>query len=101
MVTRFLVLRIVLGLMCVAFAHLLGRSLARSSRAARRGLGPASWALRTLLAGAAITWRAGLDALTALVYLLAAIAAATGYYLERRPPKPPEDLTKQMFADRE
>lgn len=97
MVTRFLVLRIVLGLMCVAFAHMLGRSLAKRNRAARRGLGPGSWAVRTLLAGAAITWRAGIDALAATVYALAIAAAGAGFFLERRPPKPPEDLTKQMF----
>lgn len=99
MVTRFLVLRIVLGLMCVVFAHLLGRSLAKRSRASRRGLGPASWAIRTLLAGAAITWRAGVDALAATVYVLAAVGAGAGFYLERRPPKPPEDLTSQMFPN--
>lgn len=99
MVTRFLVLRIVLGLMCVAFAHLLGRSLARRGRAVRRGLGPASWALRTLLAAAAITWRAGIDGLATTVYVVAAVAGGAGFYLERRPPKPPEDLTKKMFPD--
>lgn len=99
MLTRFLILRIVLGLMCVAFAYLLGRALARRGHVARRGLGPASWAVRTLLAGGAITWRAGIDALAAGVYALAAVAAGTGFYLARRPRKPPEDLTKQMFPE--
>ncbi len=87
--------------MCVVFAHLLGRSLARSKAVARRGLGPASWALRTLLAGAAITWRTGVDRLAAAVYVLSGAAAVAGVYLERRPPKPPEDLTKKMFPDSE
>jgi hypothetical protein len=99
--SRFLLLRLVLGLMCVVFAHFLGRSLTPKPQASRRGLGPASWALRTLLAGAAVTWRAGVDTLAAVVFALAVLSAAAGFYLETRPPKPPEDLTKQMFPDSE
>mgnify|MGYP007100544794 CR=1 FL=1 len=85
--------------MCVAFAHFLGRSLRRGPRARGRGLGPTSWALRTLLAGAAITWRVGIDAFAVAVYALALLAAAAGFYLAGKPPKPPEDLARQMFAD--
>lgn len=99
--TRFLILRLVLGLMCIAFAHFLGRSIRRGPQPGRRGLGPTSWALRTLLAGAAITWQVGIDTLAAAVYVLALAAAAAGYYLEGKPPKPPEDLTRQMFPDQD
>lgn len=99
MATRFLILRLVLGLMCIAFAHLLGRSIRHGAQPGRRGLGPTSWALRTVLAGAAITWQVGIDALAAAVYALALLAAAAGYYLAGKPPKPPEDLTRQMFPE--
>lgn len=91
--------RIVVGLMCVAFAHFLGRSIAKRQKPAKRSLGSPSWALRTLLAGVAVTWQVGVDLLAGVVFGLAVLAAALGFYLERRPKRLAEDLSKEIFPD--
>ncbi len=96
---RLWILRIVVGLMCVAFAHMLGRSLAARKRPARRGTGPLSWSIRTLLAAAAVTWRGGFDALATAAIALSVAAGILGFYIGQRPAPPPEDLSKQMFRD--
>jgi hypothetical protein len=84
---QLLLLRIVVALMCIVFAYLLGRALARPPRPGKRGAGPTGWALRTLVAGAALTWRGGLDLLAGVAFGLAAVAAVGGALLERRRPK--------------
>lgn len=40
-----------------------------------------------------------MDLLASVVFALSVVAAALGFYYERRPKKPAEDLTKQMFPD--
>jgi hypothetical protein len=99
MPAKMWILRIVVGLMCVGFAYLLGRSLALPQTRGRRGTGPASWGIRTALAGGAVLWGVGIDLLAIVVYLLAIGSGAAGYFLGKKPGEPEEDPTKQMFPD--
>jgi len=88
--------RLVLALLCVGFAHMLGRVAARSFGQGARSAGLWRWVLRTVVAGLGLLWRAGLDWLSITAYALAALAAAYGIYLERRPRKQ-EDLSRLIF----
>lgn len=87
-------LRAVLGLLCVFFAHWLGRSAARARRGGKHGL--FRWTVRTVLTGLAVAWRYGLDGVMIAVLLGAAASAGLGAWLESRPPKPGEDLSEQI-----
>ena len=94
------ILRVVVGLMCVGFAYFLGRSLALPQTHGRKGTGPASWGIRTALSGGAVLWGAGIDILAIVVYLAGdCVRGPGGYFMGKRPKKPEEDPTKQMFPD--
>jgi len=91
------VLRVVLGLLCLFFAHLLGRSMVR----ARRGLGARSlygWLIRLAITAGALLWGRGLDNLAIAMLTLAAASLAVGMWDEQRPKKQ-EDLTKEIFGE--
>jgi len=91
------VLRVVLGLLCLFFAHLLGRSMVRAGR----GLGARSlygWLLRTAITAGAILWGRGLDGIAIVAFTLAAASLAVGMWEEQRPKKQ-EDLTKEIFGE--
>ena len=47
---------LVIALACVAFAYFWGRSVARRNLPHGRGAGQMAWAIRTLVAAAAIQW---------------------------------------------
>lgn len=90
-------LRIVLGLLCLFFAHFLGRSIVR----VRRGQNPRSlygWLIRTAITAGAILWRRGLDGVAIGAFTLAAASLVLGAWDEQRPKKQ-EDLTKEIFGD--
>ena len=90
------ILRVLLGLLCLMFAHFLGRSLVR----ARRGRGARSvygWLIRTVITAGAIVWRRGLDGISIAVFTLAAASLVIGIWDEQRP-RPQEDLTKEIFG---
>ena len=89
-------LRGMLGVFCIAFAHLFGRSVIRLGRGLDRKSRTLAEALRTLAAGFAVGWRVGFDGLTITVLVLALVFCAAGMYLERRP-KRREELEKEMF----
>lgn len=100
MLNRFWVLRLLIGLMCIGFAYMLGRNLVlRIPR--KRGTGPASWTLRTLIAAVAVSWRVGIDWLSLLVYGASAVSFSLGIYRARKPPKPPEDLSRLLLPSDE
>jgi hypothetical protein len=96
---RFLILRLVIALLCVGFAYFWGRSVAQSNMPHRRGAGPMAWAIRTLVAAAAIQWGAGPDVFSIVVYSAVVASWGGGFALSRRPPEPEEDLTKDIFPD--
>ena len=90
--------RVILGLLCIFFAHCLGRSLARRKKPARGRYGWLSWLLRTAVTAMGVLWREGLDRLAAGVLALAVLAAALGFYDEWRPRRD-QDPTRTMFPD--
>ncbi|MGO4879395.1 MAG: hypothetical protein ACLP59_01065 [Bryobacteraceae bacterium] len=91
------VLRVVLGLLCLFFAHFLGRSIVR----VRRGQNPRGlygWLIRTVITAGAILWRRGLDGISIAAFTLAAMSLVIGVWDEQRPKKQ-EDLTKEIFGE--
>jgi hypothetical protein len=89
-------LRGVLGLLCIFFAHMAGRS----ASAAARGRGKVSrvyaWTIRATLCAGALLFRHSLDGVAIGVYALAAVAAGVGWWDERRERRR-EDVSREMF----
>jgi len=96
MAVSFLPLRILLGALCVFFAHYLGRSLAARSRARATNAQVMRWGLRVVVTGLGAAWGAP-DWVTFLSLGLAASSGGLGFYLIWRPQPPAEDLTREMF----
>ena len=92
------VLRGVLALLCIFFAHFLGRSVARVYLGKVPQKRMYSWLLRTLITALAIPWRHGLDTLSLAAFLIAAVVLAFGVWDELRPRRE-EDLTQEIFRD--
>ncbi len=92
------ILRVVLGLFCIFFAHYLGRSIVRLRRGLQRPRHLYGWLIRTLITAGAILWRRGFDAISIGAFVLAAASLALGIWDEQRPKKQ-EDLTKQIFGE--
>ena len=92
------ILRAVLGLLCVFFAHFLGRSIVRLRRGLQRPRNFYGWLIRMAIAGGVILWRRGFDAISIATLVLAAASLALGVWDEQRPKKQ-EDLTKQIFGE--
>lgn len=89
--------RIALGLLCLLFAHFLGRSIVRVQRGqpARSLYG---WLIRTAIACGLILWRRGLDGISIAIFTLTAASLLIGAWDEQRP-KEQEDLTKEIFGE--
>ncbi len=79
-------LRLIVLFMLVFFAHFLGRAIARLRRQGQPLVKALTWILRTSVALLAIVWTGGLDYLTIVSLLLAAVSFAWGMYRERHPP---------------
>jgi hypothetical protein len=91
------ILRGVLGLLCLLFAHFLGRSMVRVWRGMRaRGL--YGWVIRFAITAGAILWRHGQDGLTIVAFTLSAASLVVGIWDEQRPKKQ-EDLTREIFGE--
>ena len=101
MPARFMILRLVFAILFVGFAYFWGRSVAQRNMPHRRGAGPMAWAIRTLVAAAAIQWGAGPDLYSIIVYVAAVASWGSGFALSRRPPEPEEDFTQEMFPGSE
>ena len=91
-------LRGVLGILCVAFAHMAGRSAHSVARGDRKKGRLYAWILRSTLCGGALLFRHSLDGVVIAVLVLAAVAAGVGWWAEGRP-KVEEDLSRQIFPD--
>ena len=91
-------LRGVLGMLCVFFAYMAGRSVG----AVRQGWSKLwrlyGWILRTVICGAVMVFRQQLDGVVIAVWALAAMAFAGGMWLVLHQ-EPPEDLTHQIFPE--
>ena len=91
-------LRGVLGVLCVFFAYMTGRTAAaaRLGRFSRTRL--YSWVLRTVLCGVFLVFRHPVDTMVIACWALAAGAFAAGMWLVVHQ-KPPEDLTHEIFPE--
>jgi len=89
-------LRVLLGLLCVFFAHFLGRSIVRMRRG-QRARSLYGWLVRMAITAGAILWRHGLDGVAIGAFTLAAASLVLGAWDEQRPKKQ-EDLTKEIFG---
>ncbi|HVT93622.1 MAG TPA: hypothetical protein VHD76_12310 [Bryobacteraceae bacterium] len=89
-------LRIVVGLLCVFFAHFLGRAAVRVKNGRARQATLVSWVLRTFVSGVAVLWHVGLDGISLGMIVLSLISCAGGIYLEFRP-RHHEELEKVIF----
>ncbi len=92
----YLPIRILLGALCVFFAHYLGRSLAGRRRAWATNAAVMRWALRVLVTALGAAW-GGLDWVTFLWLGLAVASGGAGFYLVWRPQPAREDLARKMF----
>jgi hypothetical protein len=89
-------LRIVLGLLAVFFAHYLGRSAARVRRQKLPKSAVYTWVLRTTVCLMGVYWGRGADLAAILFSALAAASLASGIHVERRVRKT-EHLEDLMF----
>lgn len=86
-----------LGILCVFFSYYLGRCLARRFLFQDHKAPLNRWAFRAVVAGLAVLWSGRFDTSSWLVVASAVMAGAIGFHHERRPKKPEEDLAKVMF----
>jgi len=91
-------LRGVLGVLCVFFAHMAGRSAALVRQRQQRPMRLYMWLLRVLLCAVFVFFRQGLDFVAIVVVALSAIVFGAGMYMVMHQ-KPPEDLTHEIFPE--
>ena len=91
--------RLLLGLMAIFFAHFLGRAMVRprGERATRRR--PLTWALRTAVALGGLYWGAGAGVLSIAMTLLAALSLGWGLYAGARPRRDDEETRLHLTGD--
>jgi hypothetical protein len=91
----FELFRVVLAVIGVGCAFMAGRSLA----ALRKGWAPSKrvngWVIRGVVCVTAIVFRHSVDELAIGAWLMAALAAGTGYWIVQNQ-KPPEDLSHEI-----
>lgn len=90
-------IRWALAVLAGSFAYLTG--LAAGARLS--GVAPLGrlyrWILRTAVASLAVLVSGGLDAVSGIMLAVVTAGAGVGFLRGRRPPKPPEDLSKLLF----
>ena len=89
-------LRAMLALLCLFFAHFLGRSIVRVRRGVQKPRHLYGWLIRALITAAVIFWRGGWDAITIASFALSAGSLGLGIWMEQRP-RQEEDLTREIF----
>jgi hypothetical protein len=92
----FAFLRGLLGVLCVVFAHMAGRTWMGVRKRRVRPARFYGWLLRTAACVAVLAFRNPLNTLTIVVWILAAAAFLAGAWTVSRE-KPPDDLTSTMF----
>ena len=92
------ILRVLLALLSIFFAHFLGRSIVRLRRGLQRPRNLYGWLIRLVLTLGAVLWHRGLDGIAILAYTLSAASLVVGFWDEQRP-KPHDDLPKQIFGE--
>ena len=92
------VFRVVLGVLCVFFAYMAGRSAAMVRLERQKKTRLYGWLIRMVLCGAAVIYRQGIDVVSIVSWALAALAFVGAMWVASHP-KPPEDLTDQIFPE--
>jgi len=91
MAVSFEFLRGVLGVLCVFFGHLSGRSAVAVKNGRQRPRTLWSWVVRTLICAIAIWWRFRADVVNLAIWTITLVAFALGWWDASRERKP-EDL---------
>jgi len=89
-------LRGVLGVLCVMFAHMAGRSGAAVHKGQQKVSRLYAWLVRTLLCAIGVWMRRPLDAIDVAIWALSLAAFALGWWAASRV-KQEENLTGQIF----
>jgi len=98
MPVSFEFLRGVLGVLCILFAHMAGRSVAAVRKGQQKVTRIYAWVLRAAACAVAVGLRNSIDTIDLGVWALAASALAAGWWDVSRERKQ-EDLTHQIFPD--
>ena len=91
-------LRGVLGILCLFFAYMMGRSMAAVRLGRERRSRLYSWVFRTVLCAIFLVFRHDVDLIAIGVWVLAAAAFTAGLWTTSHA-KPPEDLTSEIFHE--
>ncbi|HSW48706.1 MAG TPA: hypothetical protein VLH09_00960 [Bryobacteraceae bacterium] len=94
----YLLLRVVMGGLCIFFAYFLGRSLSERRDGRATNTQVMRWVLRAGVTAMGTAW-GGLERVAVLLLALAVLAAGYGFYAGQRPRPPEEDLTRKMFHE--
>jgi uncharacterized membrane protein len=89
-------LRGVLGILCLFFAYMTGKTYVSLKKGRVRLSRFYAWLLRTVLCAMALGLRHQIDTIAIGVWALAAVLFGLGFW-EASHEKPPEDLTHEIF----
>ena len=98
MPASFEFLRGVLGVLCVLFGYMAGRSVVAVRRGAQKISRLYGWILRALACAVVVAIRHPLDAIDIGVWALTAVAVGLGWWSASREKKE-DDLTHQIFPE--
>lgn len=91
-------LRGMLGVLCIFFAHMAGRSAASVRKGQQKISKLYGWILRAVVCAAVMVFRHPADNVAIGVWVLAGAAFGVGMWTVSRQ-KPPEDLTEHIFPE--
>jgi hypothetical protein len=91
-------LRGVLGVLCIFFGHLSGRSAAAVRKGRQKLSRFYGWVIRAAVCGIAVSLRFRVDTIDIAVWVLCVAAFVLGWWEGSREKKP-EDLTRQIFGE--
>jgi hypothetical protein len=89
-------LRGVLGLLGLACAYMVGRTLVGVRKGQLKLSRVYGWLFRTILCMLALSFRHPVDGLSLIIWIFALVAFAAGFR-QASHQKPPEDLTHEIF----
>ena len=99
MPVSFEFVRGVLGVLCVLFAHMAGRSAVAVRKKQQKVSRLYGWILRAGACAVAVALRHSLDAIAVGVWVIGAAAFALGWWDASRARKVEQDLTHQIFPE--
>jgi hypothetical protein len=91
-------IRGVLGLLCLFFGYMGGRSAAAVAKGRARATRLYTWILRMVVCSAGLVIRSPIDGLVIAIWALELGLFGLGYWMVLNQ-KPPEDLTHEIFPE--